>query len=561
MDYSEMNRRRRERIEMGKAFWAKLLEMTKAPMVVQEKFLMKVLSDNKDTEFGKKYGFEQIRSIREYQEKVPLTTYDNYAPYIERMAKKGERNLLSINDPVYYNKSSGTVGIPKSIPYSEDAKNYFSVAVGLLESAVIENATGEAYYTGRCINLIQCGGSFKKMPDGLMWGPISEAGLLMYRERWEQVFTSPIEASFAGAGTNTRYLHARYALMDPDVNNILFTYAGFALEMCRYIEKNWELIVTDIEKGTINEDIELPEETREALLKRLKPMPERAAELRSIFEQGFGEPFVPKVWPKLAYVYGGATGGFKEYARKLQERYLGPDIVFFRRGVSASEGAFSQSLEIDSCDSVLLPNAVFFEFIPEEEDDPDMVHLLTIDQLEVGKKYEVVITNISGFYRYRMKDVFLVTGMCNNTPKIEFQYRSDKTVDLMGEKTTEAAVRTAAEETAKQCGFDLIDCTMYPDPDEPCYCYLLEAEDFPKGLTQEKIRDCLEENLMKANPSMREKIERGYCKPTKLFFLQPETFLLYRDMIEMKGLSAAQMKPVTVIGNEWQRKFFFGLRD
>ena len=561
MDYSLMNERRKLRIQQGRAYWNKLLEMSKAPMAVQEKFLMKILDDNKDTEIGKKYGFGSIHSIREFQEAVPLTNYDDYAPYIERMTEKGERGLLSINDPVYYNKSSGTIGVPKRIPYSEEAKNIFNITIGLLESAVIEDAVGEKYYTGRGINLIQCGGSLKKLPDGLFWGPISEAGLLVFRERWRNIFTSPLEASFAGPGTNTRYLHARFALEDPEASYILFTYAGFALEMCRYIEKNWEMIVKDIEQGTIDESVEIPEQVRASLMDIIKPLPERAAFLRSVFEKGFEEPFIPKVWPMLSYVYGGATGGFKDYARKLQERYLGPDIVFFRRGVSASEGAFSQSIEIDSCDSVLLPDSVFFEFIPEADDEPDMVHLLTLDQLEVGKKYELVITNLSGFYRYRMKDVFLVTGMCNNLPFIEYQYRSDRTVDLMGEKTTEAAVRAAAEDTATQCGFDLIDVTMYPDPEGPCYTYLLEAEKIPASLTEEQIRDCLEENLRKANPSMSDKLNRGFCKPTKLYFLQPETFLLYRDMIQMKGLSAAQMKPVTVIANEQQRRFFFGLRE
>lgn len=561
MDYSAMNERRKVGLEFGKKYVAKIEEMTKSPMVVQEKLLMKILSDSKDTEFGKKYGFDQIHSIRDYQERVPLTTFDDYAPYIERMTKYGERGLISANDPVYYNKSSGTLGTPKQIPFSEEGRKLFSCSIGLIERAVIGMVLGDSYYGGRTLNLIQCGGSTKKMPDGLKWGPISEERLLEYQNRWEAIFTSPREASYADPGTNTRYLHARFALEDPDVNNIVFTYAGFALDMCRYIEKNWEMIVKDIEEGTIDDSVEMPEEVRESLMKKIKPMPERAAFLRSVFEQGFEEPFVPKVWPKLNYVYGGATGGFKEYARKLKERYLGPTIVFYRRGVSASEGAFSQALDVETCDSVLIPNAVFFEFIPEEEENPDLVHLLTLDQLEVGKKYELVITNVSGFYRYKMKDVFLVTGMYNNTPLIEYQYRSDKTVDLMGEKTTEIAVRTAAEETARECGFDLIDCTMYPDNEGPRYIYLFEAEKIPEGLTQEEIRDCLEKNLAKANPSMGSKVEQGFCKPTELYFLQPETFLLYRDMVQMQGLSAAQMKPVTVIGNERQRRFFFGLRE
>ena len=560
MDYNVLNERRNKQIQAGRAYKEKLLEMTKNPMQVQEIFLMKIISDNKDTEYGRKYGFDSIRSIRDYQEKVPLSTYDDYAPYIERMTEKCERGLICVYDPVYYNKSSGTIGVPKRIPYSEEGRKKFSLAIRLLEKAAIQEAVGEKYYGGRCINLVQCGDSLKKLPDGLYWGPISEVSLMEYRDWWSSFFTSPVEASYAAPGTNTRYLHARFALEDPDAGNMLFTYAGFALEMCRYIEKNWEMIVEDIERGRINHSVEIPDATREALLEKLTPMPERAAVLKSIFEQGFEEPFIPKVWPKMGYVYGGATGGFKDYARKFQERYLGYDIPFYRRGVGASEGAFSQAVEVNTCDSVLLPDSVFYEFIPADEENPDMVHLLTMDQMEVGKKYELVITNLSGFYRYRMKDVFLVTGMLNKTPLIEYQYRSDRTVDLMGEKTTEAAVRAAAEETATECGFDLVDCTMYPDTDAPCYVYLLEAENIPEGLSEETIRECLEANLVKVNPSMGDKLKRGFCKPVKLHFLQPETFLLYGEMLRIKGLSTAQMKPVTVITNEREKRFFFGLK-
>ena len=126
MDYTAMNERRKIGVEFGKKYVAKIKEMTKAPMVVQEKFLMKIISDSKDTEFGKEHGFDQIHSIRDYQEKVPLTTFDDYASYIERMANDGERGLISANDPVYYNKSSGTLGTPKRIPYSEEGKKLFS---------------------------------------------------------------------------------------------------------------------------------------------------------------------------------------------------------------------------------------------------------------------------------------------------------------------------------------------------------------------------------------------------------------------------------------------------
>ncbi len=56
-----------------------------------------------------------------------------------------------------------------------------------------------------------------------------------------------------------------------------------------------------------------------------------------------------------------------------------------------------------------------------------------------------------------------------------------------------------------------------------------------------------------------DKVKSGLIKPVKLVFAQPETYVLYKEMMLMKGNSIAQLKPVTVIGNELQRKFFFGL--
>lgn len=55
------------------------------PMEHNESFLMKILKDNKDTEYGRKYGFADIHSVREFQEKVPVSVFDDYADYILRM--------------------------------------------------------------------------------------------------------------------------------------------------------------------------------------------------------------------------------------------------------------------------------------------------------------------------------------------------------------------------------------------------------------------------------------------------------------------------------------------
>lgn len=556
--YEVLNAMRRSRIENNLKIVAHLDKITKTPMEVQTKLLLELLEENKDTEYGKKFNFDRIRSIEEYQKCVPISEYDDYTTYIDRMANNGEENLICCRKPVWFNKTSGTVGEPKKIPYTQKTRDCFARYSLCYQSGLLYKNLQERYFGGRWLNLIRCSGDITRLADGVPYGAISEASLRPYIDKWQHIFPTPPEATFSPKGADTRYLTARFSLCDKDLNNINCTFTGFALDFCRYIEKSWRLLVNDIEKGVIDQSVELPDELREKLSATLKPMPQRAAELRAIFEEGFDTPFILKVWPELSYVVGGASAGFSRYTNEIRERYLGYDTAFYFRGISASEGIFSIPVKLASHESVLIPDSLFYEFIPIDNEDTTPV---TMDKLEVGKKYELIITTHSGFYRYRMKDVLLVTGFYNQTPMVEFQYRTDKTVNLMGEKTTEMALRIAADNTAKECGFMLVDSSVYPDTKEVRYTCVMEIDRVPKDLSEDMIRSCLEKNLSKLNPSYGEKIKSGIIKPLKLVFSQPETYVLYKEMMRAKGRSIAQLKPVTVIDNETQKNFFFTLTE
>ena len=110
--------------------------MTKNPMAVQTKLLMDLLQENKDTEYGKRYGFADITSIKEYQERVPITTYDDYEDYLYRMTHAGERKLICDADPVWYNKTSGTVGAHYQVAFVINAPvvgaELFSAPIGVI---------------------------------------------------------------------------------------------------------------------------------------------------------------------------------------------------------------------------------------------------------------------------------------------------------------------------------------------------------------------------------------------------------------------------------------------
>ncbi len=550
------------KIHSGRAAYEEFQEMSKSPMAYNTKLLMKILQDNKDTEYGQKYGFADIHSVEEYQQRVPVSTYDDYLDYIIRESEQGEKQLLCAYGISHYNKSSGTMGNPKRIPMSDEAIRIFQRYNNDYMHAMLAEKLGLGWVDGKQMSITESAAHIDTLKNGATFGALSVKMVLNFRQYLPLFYTSPDEATFPEQSTNTRYLHARFGLMDENITSIGGSFASFALELLRYIEREWKMLVKDIELGTIDESIRLKDSVRSSLQQKIVPMPERAAQLRAIFEKGFDEPFVPKVWPRLSHIIGVGTGGFKAYSDKIRSLYTGEGVKQYKVGLSASEGIYSVPFELDCEDSALIPDSVFYEFLPLDAGD-DFSQIVTMDALEPGRDYELIITNLSGFYRYRMRDAIRISGRYNALPTMQFLYRIDQTVSIMGEKTTEVALQAAAENTAKELDFELIDFSMYPDTEaSPVrYAYFMELGKVPDGLRAKEIRYVLEKKLAEANPSMGDKVKTGKCGATRLNILEPESYMLYRDLMLSKGVASGQLKPVRIITNELQRRFFFGLTE
>jgi hypothetical protein len=544
---------------IGKSVLNSLEEKSKDPLRYQEELLMSVLQDNKDTEYGKKHGFSDIHSIEEYQKQVPLGEYDDFAPYIERMVK-GEDNVLVKEHIDHYNKTSGTLGLSKYIPLSEKQTKICGKYFALQSNAAISTQIGYGWNDGMGINLME--GTAVVLESGATYGCASSVSVRKgpLKNFYSRIYTSPIEAKQPEAGVITRYIHARFALCERNATYVVATFSSLIFEFFTYIEHNHEMLVKDIENGTIDNSVDLPEGVRKSLMEKIKPDPKRAAELREAFAEGFSSPWAKRIWKKLQYMYSAGGANFAPYTEKLRKNILGPDVHIFYLGISASEGFFSTVYRMDEVPSLLTPDSCFMEFI---EADDENAKCLTMDKLEKGKSYEIVVTNFGGLYRYRMHDVITVTGFHNKTPLVEFQSRAGYAANIRGEKTSESAVRHAVHETERILGLDIFDFSIYPDTDAepPTYVVYLEITHRPDGITDDRIRDVLEEQLILANRELEYDLGEGYLAPIRLVLLQRETYMLYRDVMIMKGMSASQLKPVNVIRNEFQRKFLTALEE
>ena len=221
--------------------------------------------------------------------------------------------------------------------------------------------------------------------------------------------------------------------------------------------------------------------------------------------------------------------------------------------------AVAAPLRFDDPACMLLPYGGFYEFIPVEEGTEDRP--LLMDQLEVGKEYELLVTNLSGFYRYRLGDVIRVVGYHNECPMISFSYRKNQLISMYGEKVTETVLRTAVESMAEESATVVLEYSVYADSetDPGHYVVFLESDREISPEAWPYYSEILNRKLCEAHDSYRKKIMQKTMLPLEVKFVQPQTYALYRDLKVMGGASPNQIKPLHVISGDRLRRFFFGL--
>ena len=391
-------------------------------------------------------------------------------------------------------------------------------------------------------------------------GTISGRMLKRAKEYVPDLLSSPWEVVDPDKEMDMKYLKSRLALERRDLTFMDAAFMTSLVDLMEYIRANYRMLCRDIFYGTINEEIKLPWKVRASLEKKLRPRKDRAKELMREFSAGFDDPIIPRIWPKMSWIGGIGTGGFFSYARKMRF-FSGKSIPFNNICYAASEAFMAVARHMGDESFVLIPDGGFYEFLPVQGDEN--APTLNIDELEVGEDYEIIVTNLSGFYRYRLQDVVRVTGYYNETPMLRFLYRKDQLLSIAGEKTNEEALSWAVQEFGKAVSVHITDYSVYADTAQSPGHYVILAEP-DEIVPKEKLsvyQDILDAKLMQSNPSYGEMRRSGVLGHLELLPLQQQTYQLYRDLLIMKGRSANQIKPVRVIDTPMKEKFFFGLRE
>ena len=255
--------------------------------------------------------------------------------------------------------------------------------------------------------------------------------------------------------------------------------------------ENFDEMVEEIREGRIREEIlsTFSEEERKEALSRVSPNPARADELVAL-KKKYGKALLPRhYWPNIQVVNVWVQGNFALLVDKIKE-YFPATTVFRSFGYQASEGRFGISLENHWSYSLLVPDEYFYEFIPFEQRDDSNPETKLYHEIEIDKRYYIVISNISGFYRYDMNDIVECVGFYNNCPLIKFIQKGAGIVNIMGEKLSEEQLIEATKAVEVETPWTVKNYIMFGDYSEFKYEYFVE---FEEKLTHEQKQDFIKQ--------------------------------------------------------------------
>lgn len=326
---------------------------------IQQKQLNCLLQKAADTEYGKKYGFSEIRSAKDFSRKVPLITYPDLQTYVERLMR-GENGLLWPESIKWFSKSSGTThSQSKYIPVSREALYRCHYKGGKdLFALYLQSHPESGVFSGKNISM---GGSLHAWPDNphIRCGDVS-AIITQNLPFWAEHQRAP---------------RKHIALMD-----------------------EWEAKLQKMAETTIRQDVRsflgVPSWTLLFLQKALALS---------------GKQNLREVWPNMElFVHGGVS--FTPYAEQFKKLIDSP--FSYWETYNASEGFFGiQHTENEKDMLLMLDYGVYYEFLPTEEIGSPSPRTVNIEEVETGRNYALIISTNAGLWRYMIGDTIIFTSL------------------------------------------------------------------------------------------------------------------------------------------------------
>lgn len=413
-----------------------------APEAAQARWLRAFLAANERTAFGRAHGYARLGSARDFQQRVPVASYESLEPWLSRI-EAGEREVLTHEPVRLLERTSGSTRGPKLIPYTAGLLADFGAAT----SPWLDDVT-RAFPRLLTLRHYWSVSPAGRAPTVTIGGV--RVGLEDDTEYFDAATRFAMKRLFVVDGAVARLeLEAwrtetlRQLLAAEDLGFISIWNPSFLTLLLEALEARWPELAR-----------ELPEARRAGVERRL------AAAGRFVGEA---------LWPNLQLV-SCWTDAWAAQALPGLRRYF-PTTPVQGKGLLATEGVVSFPLWGQPA-PVAAVTSHFLEF-EALEDDGHPVRLL--HELREGAAYAPLLTTRGGFARYRLPDCVRCVGFLGGTPLLRFEGRLDRSSDLRGEKLDATFVERALAGIAPAPTFALLTPELSPDP--PRYVAWVEGAD------------------------------------------------------------------------------------
>ncbi len=370
----------------------------KFPHDIQREVLFQLLQSARKTEYGKLYDFKKIGSVKEFQETLPLQTYEDIKPWVEKL-REGEKNLLWPGETKWFAKSSGTTSDKsKFIPVTKESLENCHFRGGKDVIALfLKNCPESKILLGKSLTL---GGShsINNFSNKSYYGDLS-AILIENIPSWTQfIRIPPPEIALL-----EEFEEKIEKIIENSLNENVTSFAGVP---------SWYLVM-----------------------------------LKRILEKT-GKSNILEIWPNLElFIHGGVN--FDPY-REQYKKIIPSQGMHYMETYNASEGFFAIQDNLSQRDMLLmLDYGIFYEFIPMKEWGSDHPKVLTLEEVETDQNYAMVISTNGGLWRYIIGDTIRFTSTAPY--KIRISGRTRHFINAFGEEliidNAEQALKIACQQT------------------------------------------------------------------------------------------------------------------
>ncbi|WP_299127921.1 GH3 auxin-responsive promoter family protein [uncultured Winogradskyella sp.] len=449
------------------------------PVETQQKVFGHLISEAKNTAFGKDHNFNTIFSYKDFKQYVPVRDYEELKPYVERVVK-GEENVLWKGKPIYFAKTSGTTSGAKYIPITKDS---MPTHVEAARNAILMyiNETGNSKFVDGKMIFLQ-GSPILEEKNGIKLGRLS--GIVAHyvpkylqKNRMPSLKTNCIE--------------------------------------------DWETKVDAIVEETVDENMTIisgiPSWVQMYFEKLIEKRNKKVGEIFKNFN---------------LFIFGGVN--YEPYRSKF-ENMIGRKVDSIEL-YPASEGFFAfQDKQHEKGMLLQLNSGIFYEFIEAEhffENNPERI---TIKDVKIGVNYVMIISTTAGLWAYNIGDTVQFTSL--KPYRVIVSGRIKHFISAFGEHVIGKEVEQALKEATESTDISVNEFTVAPkiNPEEglPYHEWFIEFENEP---TDEKaFINRLENSLKKQNSYYLDLIEGKVLRPLVVTKIKKEGFQNYMKSIGKLG--------------------------